>query len=128
MARPDGVEQMGELYGIPARRRDGWGIAVYPTKQQSELLNDIHQKTCEQGIYDRDYLKERPAVSIDRHGRERRLTITASSNCQYDMYGNELWVCDTRAREAPRVAEPAQRPAAAAGSAARNADGQARPR
>ena len=32
MPGPDWRERMGELYGVPVRTHDGWGVAVYPTQ------------------------------------------------------------------------------------------------
>ena len=49
MAAPNWNEEIGELYGVPTKTRDGWGITVYPTKQQSEQINARHHAACDRG-------------------------------------------------------------------------------
>lgn len=113
----DWTRTIGVLYGTPTRVGDGWGIAIHPTRQ-------------EDGSYDYGYLKGMAAVSIDRNGRGRAVTITEPRDAfVYDMEGNPYCRCATRPRTPERPAairngnqapEPARAPAAA--SARRHAE------
>ena len=99
----DWTTEVGVLYGTPAKTASGWGIRVYPTAQQEALLNNELERRYNDGDYHADCLRERPAVSIDKTGRARALTITdGSRGFHYDMYGNTEVVCDAAPRNPDR--------------------------
>ena len=101
----DWTREIGVLYGKPAKTANGWRIEICPTVQQKELLDNERGKMADLGEYSADVLKGRPAVSIDKGGKARALTITdGSRGIYYDMYDNATVVCETRARR-PEVAE-----------------------
>ena len=135
----DEDDKIGELYGCPFKHGKGWGIAVYPTEQQSQEIQKLHEAACDRREYTSDYLKGRDAVSFDKNGQERLVTITDGyryGGC-YDMSGNEMVRCECESRKQERegpsrkpltvggdqtVATPPARPAsryAAAAAAAR---------
>ena len=88
------------------------------------------QKHEDSGSYDQGYLEGMAAVSIDKNGRARAVTITEPRNAfVYDTGGNAYCRCATRPRTperstairpGSRAPEPARSPASA--SAGRNAE------
>lgn len=126
----DWTRSIGVLYGTPTRVGDGWGIAIYPTRQQEALLEIEGQKHEDSGSHDQGYLKGMAAVSIDKNGRARAVTITEPRDAfVYDMGGNAYCRCATKPRTperstairpGSRAPEPARSPASA--SAGRNAE------
>ena len=97
---PDTNDKIRELYGCPLEHGQGWGIIVYPTQEQSTELQKLHEAACDQGNYTTDHLKGKEAVSFDKPGRERAVTITDgySRGGAYDMYGNETIQCKCEPR------------------------------
>ena len=98
---PDWRREMGEMYGWPHPCGNEWGICIVPTRQQSRQIHERHQDACSRDDYDTDYLKGEIAVSIDKSGQERAVTITDSRDygTRYDMNGTEMVVCRTRPRD-----------------------------
>ena len=95
----DWRRQMGELYGSPQKHSDGWGICIVPTKQQARQIAQRHNDALNSNELAKDYLKDEIAVSIDKTGRERRMTISRTLDNRYDLDGNELVICETRPRD-----------------------------
>ena len=108
---PDWRREMGELYGWPHPCGDEWGICIIPTKQQSRQIHERHLEACSRDDYGADYLKGEIAVSIDKTGRERPVTITNSKDygIRHDMNATEMVVCRIRPRE--RTSDRAPTPA-----------------
>ena len=101
MTSDDWIARIGEVYGSPFRKTDGtWGISVYLTEQQEEVVRERHRACCDEERYDEDYLREAVAVSIDQNGNERKLTITDGRRWQIqsDWNGNRVQKCDVRSR------------------------------
>ncbi len=98
----DWTKSIGVLYGTPARVGGGWGVAIYPTRQQEALLEVARNRYDETGRYDDGYLKGLEAVSIDKNGRERTLTITEPRGFMHDMSGNAYCRCGTEPRTPER--------------------------
>ena len=101
MTKDDWIAKLGELYGSPFKKSDGgWGIAVYLTEQQEEVVRERHRACCDEERYGEDYLEGAIAVSIDKNGNERKLTITDGNRWQMqsDWNGNRTQKCDARSR------------------------------
>ena len=102
---PDWTRKIGILYGTPAKVGGGWGIEVALTVQQEKLIDHEFRKLADRGDHSTDALKGHAAMSIDKSGRARTLTITdGSRGIRYDMYDNPTIRCETRPRH-PEVAE-----------------------
>ena len=111
----DWTKSIGVLYGTPTRVGDGWGVSIYPTRQQEALIDIERKKYNETGKYDDGYLEGLPAVSIDKSGRVRTLTITEPRDFRYDMNGNIHCSCAATPRTVDVVDRPNSRPTFAAG-------------
>ena len=101
MTNEDWIARIGEVYGSPFRKTDGtWGVSVYLTEQQEEVVLERHRACCNEERYDEDYLKDAVVVSIDKNGNERKLTITDGRRWQRqtDWNGNRVQKCDARGR------------------------------
>ena len=135
MTNEDWIARIGEVYGSPFRKTDGtWGIAVYLTEQQEEVVRERHRACCDDERYDEDYLKDAVAISIDKNGDERKLTITNGHRWQMqsDWNGNRVQKCDARSRtpaedqdahwSPPQASPAAQQKAREATEAAQEAD------
>ena len=101
----DWTKSIGVLYGTPTRVGDGWGVAIYPTRQQEALLevarHDYEDKT---GRYDDGYMQGLPAASIDKNGTVRTLTISDTrQDFVYDIDGNAYCRCKTVPRTPERA-------------------------
>ena len=105
----DWTKEIGVLYGTPAKLHDGWGITICPTRQQDALIDNRRLEYQESGAYDDGYMEGLPAVSIDKSGHVRQLTIRdAGRGWRYDMYGNSQIDCGTEPRGRP--SEPERKP------------------
>lgn len=106
----DWTKSIGVLYRTPTRTSDGWGVTIYPTRQQEALIDIRREKYHdESGRYDDGYLQGLDAVSIDKSGHVRMLTITEPRNFAYDMDGNIHCRCAAvprRPRTVDRVDQP----------------------
>ena len=135
MTKADWIAKLGELYGSPFKKSDGgWGIAVYLTEQQEDVVRERHRACCDEERYGEDYLEGAIAVSVDKNGNERKLTITDGSRWQMqsDWNGNRTQKCDARSRtpqedhdarwDPPEPSAAARRKGAEAMAAAKNAD------
>ena len=101
MTDADWIARIGELYGSPFQKFDGgWGITVYPTEQQEDVIRERHRACCDEEPYSVDYLKGAIAVSIDKNGTERKLAITDGQRWQMQSDWNGHWTqkCDARPR------------------------------
>ena len=99
----DWTKEIGVLYGTPAKLHDGWGITIRPTRQQDALIERRRLQYEETGAWDEGYMVGLPAVSIDKNGQVREVTIRdPSRGWRCDMYGNSEITCATepRARDA----------------------------
>ena len=138
----DSTKKVGVLCGTPTKLHDGWGVSIHPTRQQKALLDERRREYEATGAYDEGYMKGLPAVSIDKSGRVRSLTIRdASYGWSFDMYGNSSIRCRTSPREPdraggrkplrqggdPEVRLPARRPRVSAGGPAGNRPARAVP-
>jgi len=73
----DWTTELSVLYGAPLKTGGGWGVEVYPTRQQEALLHRCMDKVDPRtGQPDETYVAGKPAVSFDKSGRARELTIT----------------------------------------------------
>ncbi|MCY4511834.1 MAG: hypothetical protein OXG35_33440, partial [Acidobacteria bacterium] len=101
MTDADWIARIGELYGSPFQKSDGgWGVTVYPTEQQEDVIKERHRACCAEERYGEDYLKGAIAVSIDKNGTERNLNITDGQRWQMqsDWNGHRTQKCDARPR------------------------------
>ena len=99
----DWTRKVGILYGVPIKVGGSWGVAIYPTVQQNELLEVDRRAACDRGDYSEDYLRGRAAVSVDSSGRSRSLMITdPRAGWRYDMYGNMTAHCNAVPRPVDR--------------------------
>ena len=89
---PNWHREIGELYGHPVQHDSGWSMRLYPATQQKRLLDERRRQTS-QTAAQVDHLAGHPAVSIDKTGRERPVTITETRLVQYDMDQNETIIC-----------------------------------
>ncbi|MCY4506532.1 MAG: hypothetical protein OXG35_06180 [Acidobacteria bacterium] len=125
MTNEDWLARIGEVYGSPFRQHDGnWGIAVYLTEQQEDVIRERHQACCNEDRYDEDYLKGAVAVSINKDGTERKLTITDGRRWQMqsDWNGNRTQKCGASPRTPAEDREARWDPPAASPEARRKAD------
>lgn len=108
----DWTQSIGVLYGTPTKVGDDWGVRIYPTRQQEALIDVRRQEYYDRTEqYDDGYLKGLDAVSIDKNGRVRTLTIAEPRGFVYDMDGNINCTCETTARLARNVEQPRSMPA-----------------
>ena len=56
MTSDDWIARIGEVYGSPFQKSDGtWGISVYLTEQQEEVVRERHRACCDDERYDEDW-------------------------------------------------------------------------
>lgn len=111
----DWTKSIGVLYGTPTKVGDGWGIAIYPTRQQDALIEQRRHTYNEAGRYDDGYLVGLDAASIDKNGHVRTLTISEPRGFAYDMNGNIHCRCKTTPRAIEAVGRTNEPPGPATG-------------
>ena len=101
-------DAVGKLRGTPTKLDEGWGVQITPTARQTALIEARQHAANDHldldEVLEFDHLKGMDAVSVDRSGRERTLTITDSNTygSRFDMDGSTVWTCATKPQQPNR--------------------------